>query len=276
MTKSDSYMLAVGRDGVDRLALLNQIYGPFTEAFLSGCGLRPGMTVMDVGCGTGTVTAWIASKVGSEGHALGVDVSNQQLEVGRQRAAGLGLRNVDFVSLSADALAAVGRQFDFVYSRFLLVHLERPEEALREMLDRVKPGGILAIDEQVLAGASCFPDSAAFRKSVDLVYSVARSRGLDFDYGMSTYRALRSLGCERVDLRIAQPALTSKDTKRLWPLFFIEARVSLLDSGLVSESEFEDMMAGLMTVVENDDYLILPMRNHQVAGRRPDLPGAER
>jgi SAM-dependent methyltransferase len=197
MTKSDSYMLAVGRDGVDRLALLNRIYGPFTEAFLSECGLHSGMTVMDVGCGTGTVTVWIASKVGPEGYVLGVEVSNEQLEVARQRTAALGLHNVDFLALSADALGEIGRQFDLVYSRFLLVHLERPESALREMLGRVKPGGILASDEQALAGACCFPDSGAFRKSVDLVYRVARARHLDFDYGISTYRAFRSLGVRK-------------------------------------------------------------------------------
>ncbi len=63
MTTSNPYVLAVGPAGVDRLALLNQIYGPFSEAFLSECGLRPGMTVMDVGCGTGTMTAWIALQV---------------------------------------------------------------------------------------------------------------------------------------------------------------------------------------------------------------------
>jgi hypothetical protein len=65
---------------------------------------------------------------------------------------------------------------------------------------------------------------------------------LNFDYRLSTYRVFRSLGCENVHLCIAQPALTSKETKCLWPAFFVETGPSLLASGLISELEFEEMM----------------------------------
>ena len=269
MSKSNAYILEVGHEGADRLTLLNRVYRPFTEAFLCACGLRSGMTVMDVGCGTGMVSAWIASKVGPEGRVLGVDSSEEQVEVARQRAAALGLHNTEFAVMTAEALGAANTQFDLVYSRFLLVHLQRPEQALRGMFHRVKPGGVLASDEQALAGACCFPASSAFRDSIDLVYRVAQSKQLDFDYGTSAYRVFRSLGCKDVSLRVAQPALTSTDTKRVWLLFFLEARASLLESGLVTESEFDAMMSGLIAVVEDDDYSILPMRNHQVVGRKP-------
>jgi ubiquinone/menaquinone biosynthesis C-methylase UbiE len=275
MAKPDSYMLDVGHDAADRLTLLNQIYGPFSRAFLSDCGLRPGMTVLDVGCGTGTVTAWIATQVVPDGHVVGVDVGEEQLGVARQHAAERGLANVTFRALSAEALGAVGEQFDLVYSRFLLVHLERPELALREMLACVKPGGVLASDEQELAAACCVPDSSAFSRSVDLVYQLARAKNLNFDYGSSTFGTFRALGCQDVSLRVVQPALTTMQTKRLWPQFFVEARASIADSGLVSAAELDDIIDGIEAIAADDDYAILAMRNHQVSGRRP-APGGPR
>ncbi len=56
----------------------------------------------------------------------------------------------------------------------------------------------------------------------------------------------------------------------MWLLFFIETRASILDSGLITESDFEEMMTRLMIIVENEDDLILPMCNYQVAGRSPN------
>jgi 2-polyprenyl-3-methyl-5-hydroxy-6-metoxy-1,4-benzoquinol methylase len=51
------------------------------------------MQAVDVGCGIGTVSRWIAGRVGSEGAVVGVDVSAAQLEVARQEAQRLGLTN---------------------------------------------------------------------------------------------------------------------------------------------------------------------------------------
>jgi ubiquinone/menaquinone biosynthesis C-methylase UbiE len=127
------------------------------------------MTVLDVGCGTGMVSAWIASKVGSAGRVVGVDVSNEQLEFARERATGLGLRNLDFLALSASDLREVGMQFDLVYSRFLLVHLEHPEDAVREMLGRVKRGGIWRATNRLWRAAAVFRIPQHFVRAWDLV-----------------------------------------------------------------------------------------------------------
>ena len=154
------------------------------------------------------------------------------------------------------------------------MHLERPELALREMLACVKPGGVLASDEQELAAACCLPDSRAFSRCVDLVYQLARAKNLNFDYGSSTFGTFRALGCQDVSLRVVQPALTTMQTKRLWPQFFVEARASIVASGL-AEVELNDIIDGIEAIAADDDYAIPAMRNHQVSGRRP-VPGGPR
>src|SRR5215510_426978 len=114
MSKPAPYLLDVGASEAARLALINRIYGPYTESFLSRAGLAPGMTVLDVGCGTGTVTSWIASR---GGHVLGVDASEEQLAVAGQAATAAGLDNVEFRALSASDLDKLDRRFDPVFAQ---------------------------------------------------------------------------------------------------------------------------------------------------------------
>ena len=65
MSKPTPYLLDVGDDEAARLALLNRIYGPYTESFLNQAGLAPEMNVLDVGCGTGSLTTTLARVTGA-------------------------------------------------------------------------------------------------------------------------------------------------------------------------------------------------------------------
>ena len=227
------------------------------------------MNVLDVGCGTGTVTSWIASRVAPGGYVLGVDASEEQLAVARQAATAAGLDNVEFRALSAADLDRLNRRFDVVFARFLLVHVTDPALVLRAMLNRVRPGGLLVCDEQELAAACCVPAASAFAQSVDLAYRAARSRGTDLDYGKAVFGQFREIGCVDIELQVVQPALTSPATKRLWPMFFRSTRLSLLQSGLIGEPELDAIVAGLDALANDDRCCFLAMRNHQVLGRRP-------
>jgi SAM-dependent methyltransferase len=273
MSKPAPYLLDVGDGDAARLALLDRIYGPYTESFLSRAGVARAMTVLDVGCGTGTVTSWIAAKVPPGGRVLGVDASEEQIAVARQAAAAAGRDNVEFRALWAANLDRLDRRFDVVFARFFLVHVTEPALVLRAMLDRLRPGGLLACDEQELAAACCVPAAPAFARSVDLAYRAARSRGTDLDYGKAVFGQFRELGCVDIELQVVQPALTSPATKRLWPMFFRSARPSLLQSGLIGEPELDAIIAGLDELANDDRCYCLAMRNHQVLGRRPALSG---
>ena len=269
MPESATYLLDVGQAAAGRLDLIDEAYGPFTRDFLNRVGLAPGMTALDVGCGTGSVSLWLASRVAPGGRVLGVDSSPDQVAVAQRRAVQQGVGNVAFRTLPAEALDELDERFDLVFARFLLVHLATPEEAVRRMLARVRPGGLLACDEQVLAAACCVPPAPAFAASVALTYRASRSRGLDYDFGNRLFALFAELGCADVALRVVQPALASRAEKQLWPQFFREAGPALVADGHIGEAELADMLAELDQLVLNDGTFILPMRNHQVLGRRP-------
>src|SRR5581483_7685834 len=140
----EHYILATGGKDVRRLRILHQVYGPGTEAMFGRLGLRDGLRVLEVGCGSGNIACWVAERVGPGGSVLGIDNSPGQVEQARQLARERGLRNVEFQVADAYSPKPPEESFDLAYCRLVLMHLPHPRDALAIMRSLVKPGGTVA------------------------------------------------------------------------------------------------------------------------------------
>ncbi|MBB3126307.1 SAM-dependent methyltransferase [Paenibacillus rhizosphaerae] len=108
--------------------------------------LKKGLSVMDVGCGTGAITRGIAEAVGPEGRAVGVDQNPHLIKQARQtygKVPGLSFTEGDIYSLE-EALVDCPA-FDIVTCSRLMVWLPDPLTALKAMVKAVKPGGRIVI-----------------------------------------------------------------------------------------------------------------------------------
>lgn len=134
------------------------VQDPFVQRFLRGAYLRralanvrPGDSVLEVGCGTGWLTLLLA-RVGA-GDVVGVDVSGAQIARARLAAARAGLSGrVRFVEGGEEALGAqVGGRFDVVVFHAVLHHLSTDEisRVLDQSVGLLKPGGRLVAVEPV-------------------------------------------------------------------------------------------------------------------------------
>ncbi|MBW1863299.1 MAG: class I SAM-dependent methyltransferase [Deltaproteobacteria bacterium] len=108
------------------------------------CGLRPGLRVLDVGCGTGKVTSILHKMIQPGGEIVGVDYSEERIRYARQhygRQAGIGFHCHDLRN-PMDGLGL----FDLVWVRFFLEYyrLESPD-ITRNLSSRLKPGGYLCL-----------------------------------------------------------------------------------------------------------------------------------
>ena len=129
-----------------RLMLQAQLHDRLTRRFLADAGLAAGMTVLDVGSGTGDVAFAAADLVGPTGRVVGVDVNPAILELAEARARAEERENVRFVA--GDCRTAVlPDDFDAAIGRFVLMYTGDVSETLREIVARVKPGGVVAFAE---------------------------------------------------------------------------------------------------------------------------------
>jgi SAM-dependent methyltransferase len=109
------------------------------EAFVETLGIRPGMAVLDLGCGDGT-TALPAARRGAD--VLGVDIAANLVAAGNARAQAAGLSNLRFQEGDASDLAGIeDTRFDLVVSLFGAMFAPRPNDVAREMVRVTKPGG---------------------------------------------------------------------------------------------------------------------------------------
>ncbi|ARP73176.1 class I SAM-dependent methyltransferase [Streptomyces pluripotens] len=152
-----------------------------SAAYLLG-SLKPGMTVLDIGCGPGTITADLAELV-PEGQVTGVDIAPGILERARATAAGRGLANVSFAVADVHALDYPDDTFCMVHAHQVLQHVGDPVQALREMRRVTKPGGYVAVRDADYAAMTWYPTVPGLDQWLDLYERVARAGGGEPDAG---------------------------------------------------------------------------------------------
>ena len=265
---SPHYTLVTGEPGAARLQLLDDVYGRSTEALLTELGVAPGMHVADIGCGTGTVSCWLAARVGSTGAVVGVDVSAAQLAVARRRAERLGLTRLTLREADAGDTGLPRESFDLVYCRFVLCHLVQPERALREMHALLKEDGVLVCDDVDVGSMFADPPSPAVERMRELMLAVGAARGVDYRLGIRLHRLFRDAGFANPQVRFDQPVHAVGEEKRFWEYTVLEAAPVMLQAGLTTTAELERLSHELAAVAADATTMFAQARKVQVWARK--------
>lgn len=111
-------------------------------------GARPGQKILDLGGGTGDLTAKFSRIVGDEGRVVLADINNSMLNVGRDKLRDNGIvDNVHYVQANAEELPFPDDYFDCITISFCLRNVTDKDKAIRSMFRVLKPGGRLLILE---------------------------------------------------------------------------------------------------------------------------------
>jgi SAM-dependent methyltransferase len=144
--------------------------------------LTPASSVLDIGCGPGTITADLAARV-APGPVQAVDQFAGVLNVARGEVERRNLFNVSFATADVHKLDFPDDAFDVVHAHQVLQHVAAPVRALREMRRVCRPGGIVAARDADYAGFIWFPRLPELDLWRDLYQQVARANGGEPDAG---------------------------------------------------------------------------------------------
>ena len=170
--------------------------------------LRVGDRLLDVGCGPGTITLDLASRV-APGEVTGIDAATEVVGEATRAAGHAGCANVTFAHGDAYAIDAAGGEFDVVHAHQVLQHLGDPIAALGEMRRVLRPGGLLAVRDSDYSAFIWAPDDERLDRWMQLHHRVSELNGTQADAGRWLPTWVRAAGY--VDLEVSSSTWTFAD-----------------------------------------------------------------
>jgi SAM-dependent methyltransferase len=230
------YVLDHRRKGErERLALMSQLLDPMHRRHIDRLGIAPGARTLEVGCGNGSISAWLAERTSPGGQAVAVDLD---LSLVRADTPGLELRQGDIV---AGPVEPGG--FDLVTARAVLHHVVDAQAAISNLVASARSGGwILLIEPDFLPVTIAEPTRVRTFWEGWLAWS--RERGIDYLIGRRLPSILAGMGLEQV-AATAETALYNGGSA--WALYWrqtvIELRPDLVASGKLDDQSVDAFLA---------------------------------
>ena len=162
--------------------------------------LKSGISVLDCGCGRGTITRDIARQI-APGKVTGLDFNADQVAVATRDAKSQGIANVEFRQGSVYALPFADNSFDAVFSHALLEHLKEPVKAALELKRVLKPGGMLGVCTPDWGGFLLAPPSEKLLLAFEAYKQLQNRNGSDVYCGHKPGMYVEAAGFEGIVMR---------------------------------------------------------------------------
>ncbi|MCK7642889.1 methyltransferase domain-containing protein [Corynebacterium sp. CCM 8835] len=172
--------------------------------------LKPGMSVLDIGCGPGSITLDLAEIVGPEGRVIGLENTAEPLGAARQMAADRGDSGTRFVVGDVLQLPFPDESFEVVHAHQMLQHVVDPVSALTEMHRVCAPDGVIAVRDADYAAMSWYPHYPGMERWRNTYRELAKRSGGEPDAGRHLRAWAHAAGL--VDPVITTSAWTYADT----------------------------------------------------------------
>ena len=209
-----------------------------TERMFDDAGIRPGMRVLDIGCGPGMTSVMLARRVGSEGHVFGVDQNPRMIELARQTARESGLGNLTFIEGGFDVAFAERGMLDAVVGRRVLMYQADAAKAVAQLVDVVRPGGVIAFHEHDMVDIRSDTPLPLHDRVRSWLREMLRLEGANLRMGFGLHSALSAAGLTVERVRAEANVLTPTAG---YPVGAIIRAVlpRLLTLGIVTEAEVD-------------------------------------
>lgn len=171
------YIMSNEKDEVElnRLRLLEEIFDDTTNRHLEMIRVSEGWNCLEVGGGAGSVANWLSARVGPSGKVVATDIDTKFLR--QLNVPNLEIRRHNIIKDDLET-----GYYDLVHCRSVLMHLPEPEKGLERMMNAIRPGGWLLIEEldygSVLSTDVTNPSAVLLTSTLRALFDFLRKRGI--------------------------------------------------------------------------------------------------
>lgn len=245
-------------DEPERLRLMSRMLDPSSRYHLQAIGIAPGWRCLEVGAGNGSLSRWMAERVGPGGHVLATDIRPDLMK-------GIAGGNLEVRALDVVRDVPPGGPFDLVAVRALLHHLPERQEVVGRMAGWLRPGGWLFVQEpDFYPTATVQPPSQAELWKGFLAW--AGGHGIDYFVGRMVAPWMQQAGL--ADIRAeghVQLYQGGSDFARWWDFSLREVAEKLTREGGVPATALDEFSA----LAQDPSYWSMTIAFTAATGRRP-------
>ena len=210
--------------------------------------LRPGLTVLDVGSGPGTITVDLAERV-APGRVTALETSESTAALTRAEADRRGCSTIDVVVGDVHALDLPTAGYDVVHAHQVLQHVADPVAALREMIRVCRPGGVVAARDADYAGFIWHPADRGLDRWREIYSAAARADGGEPDAGRRLLAWAHAADAEAVSASSSTWCYADPGSRQEWGSMWADRITGsaiaeqLLTSGLATQDDLQAIAA---------------------------------
>ena len=242
-----------------------------SAALLDRVGLRPGQSVIDLGCGPRGILDMLTERVAPAGRVVGLDADPAHAAMAAEFAARRGLSGVEIITADARSTGLGTGTFDLVHARTLLINLPDPAGAAAEMLRLARPGGWVASLESDIEYARCYPPHSAFDRLCEIFTVAFRRNGADPWIGRRVQELFRQAGLENVQAEARVQMYPPGNSRRTIRLDLVRSiRSHVLEMNLASAAELDELDTAARAHLEDPHTVVISGLLFLTWGRKPD------
>jgi len=249
-----NYIIKGGRLGSERLKKILKVTWNTTNKYVLQAGLKENMTVLDIACGNGLISAKMKEIVGNTGNVFAFDFDHELIELAKILNKNFDINFFEF-DLSKNDLDFENK-FDFIFARYFFSHISNPKEVILKIKKMLKKGGKFYLEDIDYSGHFCYPANKAFDKYVELYTKLSNKKKGNSYMGGQLYELSDYAGFKNIEIFSSNMSYNKGIGKEIAIITYEAIKDALIKEKLITGEESEKLIFDLNNFTKQKNSIV--------------------